>query len=149
MPSKKAKASPKRSLPSTPAASRHSSRHTTPASSRKGSPTPSQQSSRASSPVIATSGGDLTQHEFARLEAQVQKFADAVIIKAFPTDGDETQHLNILTDILSQGKEKWDGPFVTLHNLIAAQLDWPTEVVIQQASVIPARRVRRPPCNSR
>lgn len=49
---------------------------------------------------------------------QVQKFADAVIVKAFPTDGDETQYLNILTDILSQGKEKWGGPFVTLYNLI-------------------------------
>ena len=89
------------------------------------------------------SGGELTQLEFARLEMQVQKFADAVIVKAFPTDGDATQFLNILTDILSQGKEKWGGPFVTLYNLIAAQLDWPTEVVIQQAAPVLDAKLER------
>ena len=89
------------------------------------------------------SGGELTQQEFARLEMQVQKFADAVIVKAFPTDGDETQFLNILTDILSQGKEKWGGPFVTLCNLIAAQLDWPTEVVVQQAAPVLDAKLER------
>ena len=67
---------------------------------------------------------------------QVQKFADEVVIKAFPTSGDATQHLDILTDILSKGKEKWGGPFVTFCNLVAAQLDWPTEVVVQQAAPV-------------
>ena len=68
---------------------------------------------------------------------------DAVIVEAFPTDGDGTQCLNILTDILSQGKEKWGGPFVTLYNLIAAQLDWPTEVVIQQAAPVLDAKLER------